>query len=102
MGRENARMQFVSWYTLTFKDERHMCAAALYEYIEEQDCEHLWSTYSTTCDPFGQDNFTAPLGLRPLEHTTRALRGDNNDGAMMMVSNTNNMPPNMNKTPLYE
>ena len=85
MGRENVRMQFVCWYTLTFKDERHMCALALYEHIEGQDCKHLWTTYTTTCDPFGQDNFTAPLGLRPLEHT-RALRGTKRDDGFFILA----------------
>ena len=90
MGRENVRMQFVSWYTLTFKDERHMCALALYEHIEGQEeegkgCKHLWTTYTTTCDPFGHDNFTAPVGRRLLEHT-RALRGTKRDDGFFILA----------------
>ena len=74
MGRANVQLQIMSWSTLEFKNERRVCAAAVFEHIQKHDYMDLWTIFTTTCDPFGHHNFTAPLGQQQDSVTGAAAR----------------------------
>ena len=72
MRRDNVRLRLISYFTLTLKNQRSLCATVVCEYVPEFDFYHIWKIASTTCDPFGHDNFTAPHGPMLLDPTTGA------------------------------
>ena len=101
MGRDHVQMKLLTYTTPTLKDVPTVCATVVCEYVPEFDYEHHWATFSTTCDPFGHDNFTAPLGRMLLDpatgaytrHPVRAIRSssspDDNNGKQLLLNLTN-------------
>jgi hypothetical protein len=62
-------LRTVSWATTNFKGERRVAAVLLLERSSSASSkEEEWvacTLFITTCDPFGLDNFTQPLGASP-------------------------------------
>jgi hypothetical protein len=77
VGDTTTEVRTVSWETANFKGERRIAAVLLLVRSSSPSGEWAPCTlFITTCDPFGLDNFTQPLGLVPLLPTSARAHWD--------------------------